>query len=138
MKKLKTAFLTLTLVMLCFSASSCIFFSVRPERVDKTVKTTYVWSASKVHLNDGSVVCFTRGFTISKGLVKGQESGFRYDLLRNKVCRVQSVPLDSVAYMQAYRDHLLGGRFVSGSLATLVYFFSFVVLWAASMPDTRY
>ncbi len=129
MKRLKTLLLALALLAVCFDASSCMFFSIRPERVDKDQKTVYSWSAAKAHLRDGSVVVFPAGFKMAKGVIKG-ERGVRYDLLRRKTGYVQSVSCDSVACLQVYKDRVLP-RSAVGFVAVPVYF---LTLFVASLP----
>ena len=133
MKRLKTPLFALTLLSLCFFGGSCVFLSIRPERMETSKKYTYTWCSARVHLHDGSVVVFPRGFRMTKGVIKGEE-GVRYDLLRNRVGRVQSVSCDSVACLQVYKDKILA-RSAVGVVAVPTYFFTLFVAAMSHWDD---
>jgi len=137
MNGLRIPLFAIALLTLCFFTGSCMFFTVTPERMEVTKKTASAWSATKVHLMDGSVVVFPRGFSMAKGLVKGQEDGVRYDILRNKVGYVKSVPSDSVVCFQVYKEKFLGRRSGFGLVAIPLYLFTYLVyLVSTGGPDT--
>ena len=134
MKKLKTPLVVSTLLVVCFSSNSCVFFTVTPERMDKNRKTAYSWSSTRVHLNDGSVVVFPRGFRMAKGVIKG-EAGVRFDLLRRRMGSVESVPCDSVACLQVYKDRFLGRPSGPGMIAVPMYLLTLLAAAVSHMDD---
>jgi hypothetical protein len=134
MKRLRTSLAVITLLALCFSSNSCMFFTVEPARMDINRKTASSWSATRVHLRDGSVVVFPRGFRMAKGEVKGEE-GVLFDLLRRKVGSVESVPRDSVECLQVYKDRFLGARSGVGIIAVPIYVLTVLAYAVSGMND---
>lgn len=70
--------------------------------------------AAKVHLIDGSVVLFAKGYTQAGVVLRGE--GERYDLLRRTRTLVAEVPLADVAVVEFYHREALFVRTLAMNL----------------------
>jgi hypothetical protein len=104
----------------CLSAlvlllSSCIFTSTKVKPLDKkTVRLSgpyYVYSSTKIHLIDGSVVVFPKGFEARNDTIRGE--GKRYALTRQDEPKLQNTVLfDSIACIEYYQKEFQFGAFL--------------------------
>ena len=56
----------------------------------------------KVHLPDGSMIFFEKGFKVSNDTLTG--SGLKYDINRSYISSVKQVPIDIIVYVQYYEE----------------------------------
>jgi hypothetical protein len=88
--------------------SGCIhvFQSIRPRPLDPHTPV-YVTTPVKAHLVDGSTVVFKEGVTVDNTAVRG--AGQRFDLTLRATSPVTSLPLDSIAGMEAFEQSTNAG-----------------------------
>jgi hypothetical protein len=86
---------------------ACVIVNRYPQRADGDLRgtrpVTKLKGVTKIHLLDGSLVVFPAGVVCyeSRRLIG---HGLRYDFLRRPTGEVQTVTLDSVAFVRVYRD----------------------------------
>lgn len=95
---------TLSLLLVPLLPSACVFI-FRSGEIEEVpadaVRVQEVESPVRAFLLDGSVVVFPEGLSVREDVLVG--SGRRHDLAREPMGPVDSIPLDSVVGMEAFR-----------------------------------
>src|SRR5438552_5337465 len=116
------------LLTICSILSSCFVFRHVDVRLIDAQEGTRVTSPVKAHLKDGSTIVYPRGLTVAGGVLQG--AGDRYDVTLTKTGVVDSVPLDQVVGMEAFRTRVdVAKTVVVSTLATIGIFYGAVALF---------
>ncbi|MEW6685638.1 MAG: hypothetical protein AB1393_05465 [Candidatus Edwardsbacteria bacterium] len=102
-------------VVFCLTFSTCVFISTQVKPLDKMTEKIVITSPTKAHLYDGSMVVFPDSFEMTGDVIIGK--GIRYDLTREHSTRVESVPRDSVAFLEYYEESEQPGPLLGSLLA---------------------
>ncbi len=115
MKKAKPSFSLLSVFLTFTLITSCTFIQTKVEPLNKNEiqesERYIIKSSAKVHLYDGSVVVFEKGFTVTGDTING--NGWRYNLTRRNSTSVKSVPIDSVACIEYYKKEWQADAFLA-------------------------
>lgn len=117
MKTIRSSYVHLSICFLIFF--SCTYISTNVYKFDGTAQDAAIQSPTKVHLYDGSMIVFADGFTMTETNVEG--TGIRYDLSRQKKRPIQTIPKDSVAFIEYYEIKMQTGPFLAGLGAPLLF-----------------
>ncbi|HYO47824.1 MAG TPA: hypothetical protein VEY33_14165, partial [Gemmatimonadota bacterium] len=105
------------LVLAALVAACAVILSKDPPvaTAHDSTQPIQVESPARVHLADGSVVVYPKGFALERDTIVGE--GSRYGLALEGKGVVMRLPVDSVAAMESYRVETNTGRSVGYSLA---------------------
>lgn len=106
--KIKKWFTLSAVCLACFAFSSCIYMhthirSMNTARVQQS-RTLTMKRIAKMHLTDGSMVIFEKGFDYQDGIFVG--SGIQYDLTRENSHAVSEIPIENVKSITYYERKL--------------------------------
>jgi hypothetical protein len=106
--KIKKWLILSAICFVCIAFSSCIYMpthirSMNTARVQQS-KTLTMKRIAKMHLTDGSVVIFEKGFEYQNGVFTG--SGMQYDLTRENSHAVSEISIESVKSITYYERKL--------------------------------
>ena len=119
MNKKTQFFLRSILITISVLYFSCFVYSTKVQRLIPTNQTNRISSPTKAHLNNGSLIIFKDGFSISKDKISGP--GMFYNIDRQFVKPVDGVVLDSVAFMEYYHSQVEGGSVLGGLLGPIIF-----------------
>lgn len=107
----------------CLFVSACFFIADKPRRADVT-KVKKISAPTKAHLRDGSVVICPKGFAVRDNYlfpvqghgqytdsfgrlheIPGSSGGFQFDLANSVFVIVDSLALDSIAFLEYYTGY---------------------------------
>jgi len=114
------------LIASCTSYTSTIIKSSDRENLLKE-QTTDITIPAKVHLPDGSMIFFEKGFKVSNDMLIGR--GVKYNITRSYFSSVKQVQIDSIVYVQYYEENAQKSQNLA--LTTSSILVSIGAFWAA-------
>jgi hypothetical protein len=119
MSKKVRLFMKFALSVISFLCFSCFVYSTKVHQLVPYNLTKNISSPTKAHLTDGSLIIFQDGFSIAEDRLNG--TGELYNLKRDKVKSVDSIQLDSVAFLEYYKSEVEGGSVLGGFLGPIIF-----------------
>lgn len=125
-------FINCITISICFCFVSCVYIytEIKPGHIAqlKLMEPRQVKVSTKVHLVDGSLIIFKKGFIVLNDSLKGE--GMKYNFTRGQNHRIYGESFDNIVRLDYYKNRGGWSTFLVSVVPDFIVCVPILALWA--------